>query len=324
MFVKKLELFVVDNLIWFINIGLILIFTIAEPRFLTYKNLLSVIYSVCGVGFLIYAESICLLSGQFDISIGAVAAFSATVGAVTSLYWVPGIPWPLVILEMLAVGAIIGLFNGFLIGKIGINPFLQTLGMHILLYGLVLAVGRNTLFGLSDGLLAAGGSKLKGTGVPLAVIILFAAAVVHHFFLQKTPAGRRIYAVGSNEEAARACGINVERTRMLVFALSGMLSAVAGLIYMGYMGCVPLGLARSDIFLAFAGTIIGGIALSGGHGKTSGVVGGILLIGIIDIGLSTLRMPAFYRGVINGIVLMCAILVNSFQYSIKRKLLLFQ
>jgi ribose/xylose/arabinose/galactoside ABC-type transport system permease subunit len=318
---RNAELFVVDNLIWFINIGLILLFTIGTARFLSYRNLLSAVYSVCGIGFLVYAESICLLSGHFDVSIGGIAAFSATVGAMTCLYWVPGIPWPLVILEMLAVGAIIGLFNGFLIGKIGINPFLQTLGMYILLYGLVLAVARHTLFDLPSGLLAGGAAKLGSTGIPLAIIILVIIAAVYHFFLRKTPVGRRIYAVGSNEEAARACGINIARTRMLVFTISGMFSAVAGLLYMGYMGCVPLGLAEADIFLAFAGTIIGGVALTGGQGKVSGMLGGILLIGLLEVGLSTLRTPAHWRGMINGIVLMAAILVNSFQYKIKKYLL---
>jgi len=227
----------------------------------------------------------------------------------------------LVILEMIAIGAIIGMFNGFLIGKIGINPFLQTLGMYILLYGLVLAVARHTLFEIPSGLLAAGAARVGNIGIPLAIIILLITAVVYHFFLQKTPLGRRIYAVGSNEEAARACGINVVRTRILVFTISGMFSAVAGLLYMGYMGCVPLGLAEADIFLAFAGTIIGGVALTGGSGKVSGVLGGILLIGILDVGLSTLRIPAHWRGMINGIVLMTAILVNSFQYRIKKHLL---
>lgn len=318
---RDLGLFVVDNLIWFINIGLILLFSIGGPHFLSHRNLLSVIYSVCGIGFLVYAESVCLLSGQFDISIGGTAAFSATIGAMTCLYWMPKIPWPLIILEMIAVGGTIGLFNGFLIGKIGINPFLQTLGMYILLYGVVLAVARNTLFGISSGLLAAGGAKIGSTGIPLAIIILLITAIVYHFFLQRTPVGRRIYAVGSNEEAAKVCGINVEGTRMLVFTISGMFSAVAGLLYMGYMGCVPLGLASADIFLAFAGTIIGGVALTGGQGKVTGVLGGILLIGILDIGLSTLRIPAHWRGMINGIVLMSAILVNSYQYRVKKYLL---
>ena len=310
-----------DNLIWFINIGLVLLFTIGAARFLSYRNLLSAVYSVCGLGFLVYAESICLLSGHFDVSIGGIAAFSATVGAMTCLYWVPGIPLPLVILEMLAVGATIGLFNGFLIAKIGINPFLQTLGMYILLYGLVLAVARNTVFNIPSGLLAAGAAKIGSTGIPLAIIIMAITAVFYHFFLRKTPLGRRIYAIGSNEEAARACGINIARTRMLVFTISGMFSAVAGLLYMGYMGCVPMGLAEADIFLAFAGTIIGGVALTGGQGKVSGVLGGILIIGILEIGLSTLRIPAHWRGMINGIVLMTAILVNSFQYRIKKRLL---
>jgi len=291
MAVKKLQIFLLDNMIWFINLVLMIIFISIEPGLLTPKNLISMIYSVSMLGLLVYAQAIVLISGNFDLSVGAIAGISMTVLAVMYEFWTPGMNWILLLLIMLAIGCGIGLYNGFFIAVLKINPFLQTLGTYTFFYGFMLIVGKRTLFKLPAPLIIPGGGRFGHTILPVAVVILIVASILLHILLSKTSLGRKIYAVGSNREAARACGISVERTLIWVFVMSGLLSSIGGLLYAGYMNCVTMDLARPDLFLTFAGAIIGGVALDGGRGKVSGIFGGILLLGIMQIGLTILKTP---------------------------------
>jgi ribose/xylose/arabinose/galactoside ABC-type transport system permease subunit len=317
MAAKKFELFLLDNMIWFINLVLVIIFVSIEPGLLTPKNLISMIYSVSMLGLLVFAQAIVLISGNFDLSVGAIAGISMTVVAVIHEFGAPGTPWYVLLLIMLVIGAGVGLYNGFFISVLKINPFLQTLGTYTFFYGFMLIIGKRTLFKIPPQLVIPGGGKFGNTILPVAVVILIVISVLVHILLAKTSMGRKIYAVGSNREAARACGISVERTLIWVFVLSGLLSAVGGLLYAGYMNCVTMDLARPDLFLTFAGAIIGGVALDGGRGKVSGIFGGILLLGIMQIGLTILKTPATWRETMNGIVLIAAILLNTYQTKLK-------
>ena len=311
---KKIELFIVDNLIWFIDLGLIAAFTILQPRFLSFGNMISILFVVVPMGFLVLAMAVCLISGNFDLSVGAIAGFSATIAGVWYLRWMPGTPWPVLILIMLLIGAGIGFFNGFFIAKFKVNAFLQTLGSYILFYGLMLIVSGKTLFDLPKEFYAPGSHLLAsfaGGKLYLATIDLIIALIAVHLLLTRTSLGRRIYAVGSNPKAARECGIDVEKTLIYVFMISGILSAIGGLHYAGYVQCVTMTMARNDLFFVFAGAVIGGVSLSGGKGKISGVFGGIILLGIIEMGLTLILLPATWREAIFGVVLISAILVNT-------------
>lgn len=317
MLAQKSQIFVLDNIIWFINLLLMIGFIAIEPGLLTPKNLMSMIYSVSMLGFLVLAQAIILISGNFDLSVGAIAGFAMTVAAMTYEFWIPGLSWPILVVLILAIGVAIGLYNGFFIGVLKINPFLQTLGTYTLFYGLMLILGGRTLFKLPPELIALGGGRVGGTILPWAVVILVLAGFLVHLLLADTPLGRKIYAVGSNQAAARACGISVEKTIIWAFALSGLLSAVGGIMYAGYMNCVTQDLARADLFLTFAGAIIGGVALTGGRGRISGVMGGIVLLGIVEIGLTIMKTPASWREAMNGVVLIGAILLNTYQARLK-------
>jgi len=317
----KLKVFFLDNIIWFIDLALLIVFVIIDPGLLKPKNLISMIYSVSMLGFLVFAQGIVLISDNFDLSVGAIGGISAVVMAVTYEFWWPGAPWPVILLIMVLVGAAIGLYNGFFVAKVKINPFLQTLGTYTFFYGLMLIIGKRTLFQIPKALIIPGGGRIGDSIFPVAVLLLIICAVILHFVLSKTSLGRKIYAVGSNSEAARACGINVERTLIIVFILSGILSAFGGLLYAGYMNCVTMDLARPYLFSTFAGAIIGGVALSGGKGKISGIFGGILLLGIVEIGLTILKTPATWRETMNGIVLIAAIILNTYQSRLKGRVL---
>lgn len=321
--IRGLMLFVIDNLIWIINLVVIIVFTLTmEYNFLAFKNLVAILYAVSSLGFLVYAQGIALISGNFDMSITAIAAFSATIAGMLALHWLPGISPLLLILIMLIMGGTIGAVNGFFIARVGVNPFLQTLSISLILYGSTVGLTGRTLFNLPKGLLIPG-SFMVGK-VPLAVIILIAGAIALYVFLEKITLGREIYAVGSNREAAKSCGINTEKATISAMAMSGILSAIGGLLNLGYMRSVPMHMSEGNLMFTFAGAIIGGVSIKGGSGKISGVVGGILLLGILEIGLTALRVNVSWREAINGAILVIAILMNTFQMRFKIAILNWQ
>lgn len=318
---KRLGVFVIDNLIWFINLVLIIFFGAMNFMFLSSGILLMIFYSVSALGFIVYAEAIAMIGGHMDLSVGGIAAFTAVIIGKLALHWAPQTPIPLLLLLFPIIGGLLGLFNGYCIGKLKINSFLQTLSMYMVLYGFNIVISPGTLHRLPELLVAAGSAKFPNTQLPVAVVILVLTAVFIHVILAKTRFGRRIYAVGGSQDASRACGINVERTIMATFACVGILSGIAGLMYTGYQLCVTSYMAREDVFMAFTGPIIGGVALTGGRGRMMGVFGGITLIGIINIGLTLLGYPVAWRTALNGVILGIAIFVNTTREKIRWRLL---
>ncbi len=319
---KKFSLLCVDNLIWIINIALFIIFAVAEPKMLNGKNIISMVYSASMLGLLIYAQAVVLMSGNFDMSVGAIAGFSSCFVAVLNGTWLPDVlPFWVLILIAVGVGIGIGAYNGVMIAKLHINPFLQTLSSYVLFYGLMLMLGGKTLYTLPSEYMVLGGGKVGEIGFPVAVIVLICVTVFMAILLTKTTLGRQIYAVGSNSTAARSCGISVEKTLIKTFILSGLLSAIGGLLYTGYMNCVPMDMAESDLFNTFAGAILGGVAISGGSGKVSGIFGGILFLGILSIGLTLLDSPASWRQGITGIILTLSVVMNTYQTKFKARIL---
>lgn len=302
--------FSLDNLVWIINIGLLVLFFLLTN--LNLANAMNMVYVVSMLSFLIYAESIVIISGHFDLSVGAIAAFSAIIVGMIHVVWWPGAPIAFLFLLYPIIGAIVGMVNGFFIAKIHINPFLQTLAMMILLYGLNVVIAPGTIYGFSRTILAPGVAFILGK-IPIAVLSMLSVAIVLHFFLSSTSAGLKVYAIGSDPSAAKGCGVNVERVIITTFMISGLLSGVAGLFYTGFLGCVPTNMAGADLFLAFAGSIIGGVSLAGGSGKIKGILGGVIFIGILEVGLTLLRTPATWREAINAIVLFIAIIIATFK-----------
>jgi ribose/xylose/arabinose/galactoside ABC-type transport system permease subunit len=318
---RRLALFVVEHLIWFINLGLIIFFGIMNFMLFSTGTLMMILYSVSALGFLVYAEGIALISGHMDLSVGGIAAFTSVIIGKLALQWAPQIPALILIPLYAVIGGLLGIVNGYCIGKLRINSFLQTLSAYLVLYGVNVVISPGTLHRLPELIVAAGSSTIPSTQLPLAVVILILGAVIIHIILVKTRFGRRIYAVGGSKEASRACGISVEKTIIATFACVGVLSGIAGLIYTGYQLCVTTYMARDDVFRAFTGPIIGGVALAGGRGKMVGIFGGITMIGIIDTGLTLLGYPAAWRTALNGVILGIAIFVNTAREKIRWRLL---
>ena len=315
---NKRLLVLLDNMIWPILAVVCLGIAIIVPQtFRNFSSIQFVLHSSVGLGFLVLAESICLISGHFDLSVGAIAGFSAMLAAmiVSSSKWALISDPILGIGIILVIGLVLGTVNGTMIAKLGINPFLQTLAALIILQGGKLALSTSAVGGLPEGYTYLGNNAWSAVSLLLFAYLLIGVVMRH------TPFGQAIYALGSDKESTRAVGINTDRMTIVVYAISGLLSATAGLMLTGYTSVVSVEIARDTVFPAFAASVIGGISLFGGRGKVSGALGGVALLGVIQSALSLSGTPVEQIQLTNGLVLLAAIILYNSQESLRDSIL---
>ncbi|MFP8953471.1 ABC transporter permease [Natrialbaceae archaeon A-arb3/5] len=309
-------LVLLENMIWPILAVISLLILISVPQVFTNTATLQLmLFAAVPLGLIVLAESICLLSGHFDLSVGAIAGFSAVFTAMVLAEWSLVSSPILGVLIIIAVGCVIGATNGIMIAKFDVNPFLQTLAFFIIFGGGKLALTTQPISGLPDGYTAIGSNQYVAIGILLASFALMAG------IFRYTQFGQAVYAVGSDKESARAVGINTERTIILVYTLSGFFCAIAGLMLTGYTGLVSPDIADDMVFPAFAAAIIGGISLFGGRGKLLGALGGVLLLSLIETSLTVSGTDPTLIEVVNGIVLLVAILLYTTKANIREQIL---
>lgn len=307
-----------DNMIWPILAVVLLGVLVLVPQ--TFRSVELIFWGAVPIGLLVLAESLCLLSGHFDLSVGSIAGFSAmftgmVLGTCPSCWSLTTNPW-LGFAIILLVGSLIGLTNGVMIAKVGLNPFLQTLAFLIIFEGAKTAMQTQPVTGLPGLYTQVGGTPRLAIGVMLAAFAI--AGVV----LQYTSIGQGIYALGSSESSAREVGINTEQLIIVVYTVSGMLSAIAGLMLTGFTGVVPPLIGEGLVFQAFAGAVIGGISLFGGRGKITGALGGVILIQVVQSALNNSgAIGATQIQAINGLVLLLAIVLYSTQTKLRARIL---
>ncbi|HYG56747.1 MAG TPA: ribose ABC transporter permease, partial [Symbiobacteriaceae bacterium] len=247
-----------------------------------------------------------ILTGGIDLSVGPVLALSSAVMAGLAA----GGTHPLVaVLAGLAVGAALGAANGTVITRGGVAPFVATLGTMTIARGLTLVYtdGR-PITGLPDALTALGTGYVGP--IPAPVVVMAAVVLVTYLVLTHTPFGRFIYAVGSNEEAARFAGISVPRTKTLAYMLTGIAAALAGLVLTGRLNSAQPTAGAGFELDAIAAVVLGGTSLAGGQGGILGTVVGALIIGTLDNGLNLLNVSSFYQQVAKGAVILIAVLLD--------------
>ena len=231
----------------------------------------------------------------------------------------PWMPWYLGVLTILIVGAVIGAFNGFFVAGLGLNPFLITLGTYLVLQYGTLEVSLDPIRdGIPAPYLAIGGESVAG--VPIAIFVLIAGAGLFYVILRRTKFGSNVYSVGGDPDASKRAGISVTNTVFWVFVLSGVLSAVSGLLYTGFLGSATPGMADGSLFLAFAGAVIGGASLSGGRGSILNMIGGALLIGVFDAGLLMTGASGNQVNIFFGFLVIAAVIVNRAREAVSDRL----
>jgi inositol transport system permease protein len=296
---------------WLARYGLVLAFaticaglTAASPNFLTMQNLLIVVRQISINGILAVGVTYVLLTGGVDLSLGSVVALT---GVVAASFAHPG-EFPVLVpvaLGMLA-GTACGAVNGAVITFGRIAPFIVTLGMMTVARGLALVLsGGRPVSNLSREFTSIGSGDLLG--LPLPVAILAGVAIISHVFLGNTRLGRYVYAVGGNEHAARAAGINVTGVKIFAYTVCGTMAGLAGVVLASRIttGQPNAGIAYE--LDAIAAVVIGGTSLSGGVGGIRGTILGALLMGVINNGLDLLNVSSYYQQNVKGLIIVGAV-----------------
>lgn len=314
----ELLLTLLDHMIWPILLIVTLATAILVPE--TFRNLRSIqfiLHGAVGLGFVTLAAGICLIAGYFDLSVAAISGFAAMVGALV----IGESGWHLVhdplvgFATVMAVGTVVGMFNGFMIARLGVNPFLQTLAMLIILDGATVTLSTVTVKGLPPLYIVPGDRSW------LAVSLLVLAFLGIGLTLRHTQLGQAIYGLGSDEPAARAVGIDTTRLTMIVYGMSGFFAAVGGLMLSGFTGVVSPTLGDTLLFPAFAAAVIGGISLFGGRGNITGALGGVILLGLIQSALNISGTQPEQIELANGVILLIAILMYNSRRDIREQVL---
>lgn len=313
---KKITLFFVSNLIWVILIATYLSFSILHRAFFNLGFIERLIYFSIPLGFIVLAETVCLMTGVFDISVGQMTGLITMLSALLILNNLQGVPGLLLVFLPLIVGAACGMINGFLVGIIKLNPFLATLGTYLVFMGAKLEVsGASTLFGLPESYIFIGSNIY-------ATIALFSAVfLVLYYVINKTTFGHHVYAIGGNPAVSQMLGINKNRIYFLMFMLSGILCGFAALVYTGLVHAASPTVASNALFMALAGAVLAGVSLSGGRGSLLNVLGGILFIQVVEAGLTMLAVSVFMRQIFFGLLVIFAIIVNRSREKLRDKLL---
>lgn len=292
-------------LLAFVGIGVAL--SILTPQFLTVQNLTIIVTQVSINALLAFGVTFVIITGGIDLSIGSMVAVTGVVAA--SLAHPDTYPVAVPLLAGLLAGLLFGAFNGFVITRSKVPPFIVTLGTMTIGRGLALILSKGRpVSNLSDSFNFIGGGKLLG--VPTLIIILMLAFAGCSVILKKTVIGRYMYAVGGNEQAARASGIPLNTVKMVVYTLCGGLAALAGILLTARITTGQPNAGTGFELDAIAAAIIGGTSTSGGTGTMTGTLIGALLIGVISNGLDLLNVTSYYQQVVMGIIIIGAVVLD--------------
>ncbi|MBU9673158.1 ribose ABC transporter permease [Planococcus sp. CP5-4] len=292
-------------------IGLILIIiiiTAINPSFLSMSNILNVLRQVSINALIAFGMTFVILTGGIDLSVGSILALT---GAVTAGMMASGIDPILAMLLGLFLGAVLGAINGVIIAKGKVAPFIATLATMTIYRGLTLVYTEGRpISGLGDSMAFQMLGKGYFLGIPIPVVTMLISFGILYFILKKTTFGRRVYAVGGNEEASVLSGINADRIKIYVYSLVGALAALASLILTSRLNSAQPTAGQMFELDAIAAVVLGGTSLTGGRGWIVGTLIGALIIGVLNNGLNLIGVSSFFQQVVKGAVILLAVLLD--------------
>lgn len=301
---------VLHNVVWIWLIALVVIFGVFNQFFFTTANLQNIMVQATVLGMIGLAVALPLLVAEIDLSLPANLGFSSAIGALA--YSGLDLPWFIAMLVGVAVATLIGFFNGLCITKLRMVSLIQTLSMMIILQGALLALTQGrTITNLPDGYVWLGQATIGGW--PMMPIIFLVALLAMSVLLRNTVLGRSIYAVGGNPVASNAAGIRVARIKIITFTIAGFIAGVAGFLLASWQMAITSNQGSSYLLYAIAAPIIGGVSVFGGRGNVVGVLGGVLLLTVIQVGLAIISVPSFYVGMIGGCMIFIAVAIDAFR-----------
>jgi ribose transport system permease protein len=285
-----------------------LIVSIFSPVFLSTTNLLSIVMSVTVEGLVAVGMVMLLASGELDLSVGMVMAFTGvTVGVLMTKL---AMPVALAVPAAILVALVIGFINGFFVAKVGLNSFIMTLGMSCAIEGLMLVMANGrSITGLPDAFKLIGQGKLFGIQYPAFVLVIFVVAA--DFLFRNLRSLRQIYYIGSNAKAAKLNGINVGRIKLLCFCFTAFCAALAGILLTARFGSSSVTVGGSTPMDVITACIIGGASLSGGKGSVLGAVLGVLFLAMLSTALNLLSVNIYWQNFVTGAILIAAIFIDA-------------
>jgi ribose transport system permease protein len=321
---KDILRWVLDNIVWFILLLVLLVFSAGIRGFAQWGIYRNILYHAVFVGILAIGEALCIISRELDLSVESVLGLATVVTAYltgsssdASGLLLNGF---LTLGLVLLMGALIGFFNGFLIVKLKISSFIITLSSYLIFraVGLVITGGHGVIK-LRPEVVAV--ARINVGPVPLLVIIMIFMYTLFYFILTRTQFGRHIYLVGDSREASFNAGIRVSKVLFGAFVLSGLLSAFAGWLLAARTNGSSPGIGVGMLFEAFAAVVIGGVSLQGGVGRLTGVFAGAILLSAISTAISILGIPPFYMNIIRGGFIIFAVLIDAIIIRIRPRLM---
>ncbi|MDN7241973.1 ribose ABC transporter permease [Planococcus sp. N028] len=289
-------------------IAIIAIITILNPGFLAISNLMNVLRQVSVNALIAFGMTFVILTGGIDLSVGSILALT---GALTAGMMASGVDPIFAMLVGLLLGAALGAINGLIIAKGKVAPFIATLATMTIYRGLTLVYTEGRpVSGLGDSVPFQMLGKGYFLGIPIPVVTMLVSFGILYFILKKTTFGRRVYAVGGNEEASILSGINTTRIKIYVYSLVGLLSALAAIILTSRLNSAQPTAGQMFELDAIAAVVLGGTSLTGGRGWIVGTLIGALIIGVLNNGLNLIGVSSFFQQVVKGAVILLAVLLD--------------
>jgi ribose transport system permease protein len=298
-------------------IALISVFTVLKPdAFMTQDNIIGILQSTTVIGVLAIASTFIIITSGIDLSVGVLMTFCAVMAGVFMVNL--GMPLSLGLVCALAMGAVSGSISGLIITKLRVPPFIATLGMMMLLKGtsLIITGTRPIYFNDVEGFdqIALGsliGDLLPSLPIPNGVLILFLVAVICAVILNKTALGRYTFALGSNEEAVRLSGVNVDRWKVIIYTFAGGICGIAGLLIASRLNSAQPALGQGYELDAIAAVVIGGTSLSGGVGTILGTIIGAFIMSVLINGLRIMSVAQEWQMVLTGLIIILAVYTDN-------------
>ena len=281
--------------------------SLASPYFLTARNIVNVFRQFSLIAILAVGQALIILTGGIDLSVGSVVGFTACFGA-----WVArsGTSPLVTLIVILGMGAIVGLSNGMLVSKVGIPAFVATLGMMSITRGFSLLITMGVPIHYNPTWLSLFGGGYISI-VPVSVMVMLGIVAIGFIFANNTVPGRNVYAVGNSEKAAKLSGIQVDKVKIMVSTITGLLAGICGLILLGQLDGADAFYGNGYELDVIAAAVIGGISLSGGEGNPLGVIVGAALMGVLKNAFVLLAVPGYWQTVVIGVVIIGAVSIDS-------------
>jgi ribose transport system permease protein len=295
-----------ESAIFLALLGIMIVITVIAPSFATIGNLYRVARQISFVAIVALGVFTVILTGGIDLSVGSLVGIS---GITCGLVMAAGGHPILAVLAGMLTGSLVGLVNGALVAYVGITPFIVTLGMLSMARGSIWVMTKGwPVEKIAKSFMVIGQGDLLG--IPVPVIIAIAVAALTHVFLRYSVFGRRVYAIGGNEEATRLSGIDVKKIKWIVYGISGFLSSITGIILVARFNSAQTSSGEGWELDAIAAAVIGGTSLMGGSGSVLGVLIGASIMGVIRNGLVLMRVSAYWQTSIMGLIIVLAAVID--------------